>query len=186
VKIQRPDGTERVRKIGNDDPSTCNHRFIKYKFKVKPVLIYRERCSKCGEHGPLWLIEKENRTDWTSIPKTLKRIIHVAEEVKDWKKFQLQTVQKILNCGKSTAWSYYAALVTILKIKQGDGQMYIQPRTLKKLVFLFEDLNCESFTWQQVQSKLRTEYGRCSRPTAKRFEAAILRLNSSTKQLFSG
>jgi len=181
VVKRRPDGTERVLKIGNEDPATCDHYFIKHKYKFKPVVVYRERCPKCGKYSPLWQVEEKNRTGWTDIQKTLERILQVAEEVRDWRRLRPRTVEKILKNEKSAAWSYYATLIEIINLEQTKKKkgLYIQPRTLKKLVFLFEKLDCQNFTWQEVRSALKSSFEEeCSRSTAKRFETVIRHLNA--------
>lgn len=106
--------------------------------------------------------------------------MQVAEQVKDWRDFRWQTVQEILKNERSAAWNYYATLTSILNLKQRKKkqEMFIQPITLRKLVTLYEKLNCEDLDWQDIKSTLKSSFGKCSRSTAKRFEVALKFLNA--------
>lgn len=124
----------------------------------------------------------ELKHGWTIIPqKTLKNFMLLVEKV-DSPNFHVKDVEKILGLKESAAESYYRTFLCIYSLKRGKKQTrYIQSKTLRKLVFLFEKSNDGNLTWQQIRSQLKRKYGRCSRSTAKRFEAAMaamLRLNS--------
>jgi hypothetical protein len=119
----------------------------------------------------------ELKPGWTIVPqKTLRNLMLLVEKV-DSPNFHVKDVEKILGLKESAAESYYRAFFCIHSLKQGQKQKrFIQSKTLRKLVALFEKSNGGTLTWQQIRKALN-----CSRPTAKRFETVMLRLNSKIR-----
>lgn len=168
-----------VRNLRLKKRKDCEHEHGFREFTDKRGICWL-KCPICGskKKAP----REKHIINWTWIPqKTLKNIIQVAEQVDYWKKFRPQTVKGILQNEKSAAWSYYAALITIRNITQQKKkqEMFIQPKTLRKLVTLFDKLSCEDLDWRDIRSTLKSSFGKCSRETAKIYHATMMHLNAT-------
>jgi len=122
--------------------------------------------------------ELKHESRWTSIPRTLKILMLLIEKIEDWNSFSVRDVERITGRKRSSAKGFYYTLISIQSLKRAKQKtFYIQQKTLKKLVTLFKAFNGRNFTWQDIRFLLKRKFEKCSRPTAKRFEHVMKRIN---------
>jgi hypothetical protein len=132
--------------------------------------VFKRTCLLCGY--------TEDMLNWASIPATLKKLGHVATLLQN-KQFTIRNIRQVLGCSPSAAWSYYATLLTVKKRLRSkkpevEESMYIQPRTLQHLVFLFNRFGPKKISWSEVKQALGV-----SRTCAHRYHMVFLFLQET-------